>query len=212
MRRGFTLIELLVVIAIISILAGVLFPVFARTREKARQASCASNLRQVALGFSMYSQDNDDSLPPRWDGTRYWSAIIYQYVNNDQVFECTTTQTNSYGYADAYLGCCKMGLIRSPVDTIMLCDAGKANTPMGQEYDWHVDVPSMFGDPPARPPSPPDEMSQIPLPSDPMWMVRPAPVHNDGCNVAYVDGHTKWLQTNQFFYSQTPTDRCFDLQ
>ena len=62
-RKAFTLIELLVVIAIIAILAAILFPVFARAREKARQASCASNLKQVALGIMQYTQDYDESLP-----------------------------------------------------------------------------------------------------------------------------------------------------
>ena len=57
MRRGFTLIELLVVIAIIAILASILFPVFARAREKARQTSCLSNIKQLALGCIMYAED-----------------------------------------------------------------------------------------------------------------------------------------------------------
>jgi len=56
-HRGFTLIELLVVIAIIAILAAILFPVFAKAREKARQASCASNLRQITMALRMYGQD-----------------------------------------------------------------------------------------------------------------------------------------------------------
>ncbi len=57
MRKGFTLIELLVVIAIIAILAAILFPVFARAREKARQTSCLSNLKEIGLGILMYAQD-----------------------------------------------------------------------------------------------------------------------------------------------------------
>jgi len=61
--RGFTLIELLVVIAIIAILAAILFPVFAQAREKARQASCLSNIKQIALGTMMYIQDNDEAFP-----------------------------------------------------------------------------------------------------------------------------------------------------
>jgi len=62
-RRGFTLIELLVVIAIIAILAAILFPVFARAREKARQTTCTSNLKQLALGMLMYVQDYDEKFP-----------------------------------------------------------------------------------------------------------------------------------------------------
>jgi prepilin-type N-terminal cleavage/methylation domain-containing protein/prepilin-type processing-associated H-X9-DG protein len=65
---GFTLIELLVVIAIIAILAAILFPVFAAAREKARQSVCASNLKQLAIGVSMYESDNDDTLPGCADG------------------------------------------------------------------------------------------------------------------------------------------------
>ncbi|MGE5532204.1 MAG: prepilin-type N-terminal cleavage/methylation domain-containing protein, partial [Bacteroidota bacterium] len=57
MRRGFTLIELLVVIAIIAILAAILFPVFAKAREKARQSSCLSNIKQISLGMLQYAQD-----------------------------------------------------------------------------------------------------------------------------------------------------------
>jgi prepilin-type N-terminal cleavage/methylation domain-containing protein/prepilin-type processing-associated H-X9-DG protein len=62
-RKAFTLIELLVVIAIIAILAAILFPVFAKAREKARQISCLSNEKQLALGFTQYTQDNDELLP-----------------------------------------------------------------------------------------------------------------------------------------------------
>ena len=67
-RGAFTLIELLVVIAIISILAAILFPVFAKAREKARQISCASNERQLGLAFYQYTEDNDEQLPGDVDG------------------------------------------------------------------------------------------------------------------------------------------------
>src|SRR5947209_973259 len=60
---GFTLIELLVVIAVIAILAGILFPVFAQAREKARQAACASNMKQIGMAFRMYVQDYDQYFP-----------------------------------------------------------------------------------------------------------------------------------------------------
>src|SRR6266699_2776893 len=62
-RTGFTLIELLVVIAIIAILAAILFPVFAQAREKARQATCLSNFKQIGLGVMMYVQDWDETYP-----------------------------------------------------------------------------------------------------------------------------------------------------
>ena len=68
-RRGFTLIELLVVIAIIAILAAILFPVFAQAREKARQTSCLSNMKQLGTAAMMYSQDYDETMPETgWQG------------------------------------------------------------------------------------------------------------------------------------------------
>src|SRR3712207_5618453 len=100
-RSAFTLIELLVVIAIIAILAAILFPVFAQAREKARQASCLSNLKQITTGFVMYAQDYDETFPQwKWDqsyhsgtvnkndATSLWHNAIYPYVKNAQVFAC----------------------------------------------------------------------------------------------------------------------------
>jgi prepilin-type N-terminal cleavage/methylation domain-containing protein len=83
-RRGFTLIELLVVIAIIAIMAAILFPVFAQAREKGRQATCLSNLKQIGTAFSMYLQDYDESFPNTgvadlWQG-RYWRWPLKPYL------------------------------------------------------------------------------------------------------------------------------------
>lgn len=79
-HKGFTLIELLVVIAIIAILAAILFPVFAQAREKARQATCQSNLKQIALAFNMYVQDYDERMPP-WTA----NACATNLVNGQKV-------------------------------------------------------------------------------------------------------------------------------
>jgi prepilin-type N-terminal cleavage/methylation domain-containing protein/prepilin-type processing-associated H-X9-DG protein len=103
LHRGFTLIELLVVIAIIAIIAAILFPVFAQAREKARQTSCVSNMRQIGMAIKMYVQDNDGycflhhvydadvaangpviSLEPE----KPWTILFSPYVKNRAVFYC----------------------------------------------------------------------------------------------------------------------------
>src|SRR5690349_22995595 len=91
-RRGFTLIELLVVIAIIAILAAILFPVFAQAREKARQAACLSNTKQLGNALAMYTQDFDEALPMGgWavgvNGSR-WHRDLYPYVKSVEVYVC----------------------------------------------------------------------------------------------------------------------------
>jgi prepilin-type N-terminal cleavage/methylation domain-containing protein/prepilin-type processing-associated H-X9-DG protein len=122
-KSAFTLIELLVVIAIIAILAAILFPVFAQAREKARQATCQSNLKQLGLAYLMYAQDYDDVGAPMWNkdctfpqdsgsgaadipgcgiytGTtwgNYWPDLIYPYVKNGKARDATGTMKGDRG-------------------------------------------------------------------------------------------------------------------
>jgi prepilin-type N-terminal cleavage/methylation domain-containing protein/prepilin-type processing-associated H-X9-DG protein len=94
MRRGFTLIELLVVIAIIAILAAILFPVFARAREKARQSSCLSNCKQIGLAAQMYAQDYDERMGIYdWQATRMF-LVMEPYMKNEQIWICPS---HTYG-------------------------------------------------------------------------------------------------------------------
>ena len=92
LKQGFTLIELLVVIAIIAILAAILFPVFAQAREKARQASCMSNLKQLGLGEMQYTQDYDETTSGSYINTPagriYYPELIYPYTKNTQIAYC----------------------------------------------------------------------------------------------------------------------------
>ncbi len=85
-KNGFTLIELLVVIAIISILAAILFPVFARARENARRASCLSNLKQMGIGIMMYTQDYDEMYPDSTTTEMVWMYAVQPYVKNYNVW------------------------------------------------------------------------------------------------------------------------------
>ena len=111
-KKGFTLIELLVVIAIISILAAILFPVFARARENARRTSCMNNLKQMGLGVMQYVQDYDEKYPPgfrsttqappngvSWTGATstvwYWQQTIFPYVKSNQLYVCPSSKYNT---------------------------------------------------------------------------------------------------------------------
>jgi prepilin-type N-terminal cleavage/methylation domain-containing protein/prepilin-type processing-associated H-X9-DG protein len=179
-NRGFTLIELLVVIAIIAILAGLLFPVFARAREKGRQTACLSNLRQLGAALTMYTEDYDGFYPRGqywpWTGVHTWAHAVEPYVKNTGVFHCPTQGRDPYGYGYniAYWG-------------------------------WGDWLEGMHG----INDSWPVHESQVPEPSETIWVVdfgaywgcgleygfqEPRQRHNDGANVLFVDSHVRWLK------------------
>ena len=181
MRRGFTLIELLVVIAIIAILAAILFPVFARAREKARQSSCLSNTRQLILGILMYAQDYDERLP--LDGTLplagaypqapFWDARILPYVKNEQIFICPSapsgTRTYRYNTVRGRNGD-RLATIEFPATTLLLVDATGGG--FNQLNAWGL---RNDGD-----------------------IIE---THNGGANFGMADGHAKWLKTPGALYT-----------
>ena len=117
-RLGFTLIELLVVIAIIAVLAAILFPVFARAREKARQSTCTSNQRQLAAAITMYVQDHDETLP--------LTASIWSNINVDSgILICPTkgkTVPNGYVYNTFVAGKTLGNVGVQPLETFLTLD------------------------------------------------------------------------------------------
>jgi prepilin-type N-terminal cleavage/methylation domain-containing protein/prepilin-type processing-associated H-X9-DG protein len=217
-RRGFTLIELLVVIAIIAILAAILFPVFARAREKARQANCQSNLKQIILATMMYAQDYDEMYVTSYagyalaaGGNVYWMGLILPYTKNYQIFQCPSAQSfaegnpanpqgTSYGHQHNNFGWTMnapaMSQIQSPAQTIYYSDVGRYNG------DWATFVAnpdtdnfSATGDYYTRRY---DQCTSCPgsLPccGDATTVVNR---HNGTCNVAFADGHVKAVRVSQ---------------
>ena len=130
--RGFTLIELLVVIAIIAILAAILFPVFSKAREKARQAACTSNQKQLALAVQIWTQENDEKLP--------LAATAFSDIGvSGKVLICPTQGKaqaaggNSYGYNASECDGVPLSNITYPESTALTADSSKTDHLM---YSW----------------------------------------------------------------------------
>jgi prepilin-type N-terminal cleavage/methylation domain-containing protein/prepilin-type processing-associated H-X9-DG protein len=195
-KRGFTLIELLVVIAIIAILAAILFPVFAKAREKARQASCQSNLKQIALAVLMYSSDYDELLPINtWQpasgaGLDVWRQCqtagdrSYPYVKNQQLFQCPSAAKQAPCSTQAAAG--------NPFPVLPRCSYGYSNYVCGQ--------PQAFIAAPAE--------LILAMDAANWWLdgwenaPRFCHRHSEQGNIAFADGHVKSRKSR----SETPRE------
>lgn len=197
--KGFTLIELLVVVAIISILAAILFPVFARSRENARRASCMSNLKQIALGVAQYNQDNDSMFPPRYNaGAPYvypphtaqntggWPILVEPYIKSEQLFQCPSEITAPGGMQSS-----------TAIDYFYNYSLGSKDNGAGGEMQGGVSEAALQfpvstilnGD------------SKTDVATNTAWninidaaQIAASKRHLDGANYSFADGHVKWLR------------------
>jgi prepilin-type N-terminal cleavage/methylation domain-containing protein/prepilin-type processing-associated H-X9-DG protein len=221
MRRGFTLIELLVVIAIIAILAAILFPVFARAREKARQSSCLSNLKQLGLATLMYVQDYDETFPifgPAWGtnpdppgtGVCWWLGI-YPYVKNYQLYVCPNYQQwgpftywdrtfavfPSYGMnPNLHVGVPLGGSGGRRLATIQspasLVMLADSCHPMGDAWRFAWPwAPGAWNSSPQKCQAAQTNQLETYCP------------HSGGSNYVFADGHAKWLNAQAFWANRT---------
>jgi len=210
-HKAFTLIELLVVIAIISILASILFPVFARARENARRASCMSNLKQIGLGVMMYVQDYDETYPPGYTkpgGTNtYLSTMIQPYTKSTQVFYCPSSPTISvttsilngqYGLNGLIFPIpsnnpvpLKMAAIQSAASTYMIMDFGSYYASGIKSYSaagsWEY-LPGMGN-------AGGNCDASTPIPAGVRHDDCMTGRHFGGVNMTFADGHVKWLKS-----------------
>ena len=183
-KKGFTLIELLVVIAIIAILAAILFPVFAKAREKARQSACSSNLKQIMLGVTQYAQDYDEHLLANPDAVGSGPvALLQPYVKSEAIFVCPSlnvkpsNRCNAAG--DTWRICtytpffwrmgAAMATIQAPADKLFMTELQRACGMMFSHY--------------------PETNPAIDGGND-LIITQ----HSGGCNNAFYDGHVKWLR------------------
>jgi prepilin-type N-terminal cleavage/methylation domain-containing protein/prepilin-type processing-associated H-X9-DG protein len=221
-KRAFTLIELLVVIAIIAILAAILFPVFAQAREKARQISCVSNLKQIGTAVMMYCQDYDNLVPVQnqW-GDSYdpyiVSARLQPYVKNFQLFKCpdspmemgtTQAQQQDNGSGKYMPDPATIGLPASKVGP----DKYYNDVYPPTDYKFN---PSFYGQLPPRSLDSPDicQASQTVLaidwppinttwPYETWWASHGGPAkgrHTEGSAVMFADGHAKWFPFSKLY-------------
>ncbi len=202
-RRGFTLIELLVVIAIIAILAAILFPVFAKAREKARQATCTSNLKQIGMAVLMYADDYDGMAPVYYDfdpvDPKPWPSLIAPYVGSkDPTFlakgmRCPSSMDNAWCYSAMTISNDGYGIFGWPGANYTAAVISNRDSAQAMVMETRTDSGTVYS------------ISTVPNISDGYraWVAANtlpwiANRHNEGSNVVHCDGHVKWYRWESF--------------
>lgn len=192
-RRGFTLIELLVTIGILAILATILFPVFGKAREKARQTTCLSNVKQISMAMMMYIGDWDEQFVS-CTSTYRWYTPLQPYVKNGEVFHCPSMSDDEGGNGNTdyvinglFAHSVSQADIVYPSDTVMISER-KAGCPHDGYHPW-PSVSSQDW----------DNLSDYVSGSGSNWFLDHVARerHNGGCNYGFADGHAKWLRWEQ---------------
>lgn len=220
-RSGFTLIELLVVIAIIAILAAILFPVFAKAREKARQASCLSNFKQLALAWNMYTEENEGSACPLFMyGTNdmRWEALLRPFVKNEGILSCPSGgwrfPAQSYSALNDPHGYNTIGVnynvfnypwvfpvtlndLDRPAETIFLCDSDGMHYVTLPDYTYKAGLGYSL-----RWNWHPTYSDGTYPPGKKYYPARPSNRHIDGANVGFCDGHASYMKYERLFETQ----------
>jgi prepilin-type N-terminal cleavage/methylation domain-containing protein/prepilin-type processing-associated H-X9-DG protein len=187
--HAFTLVELLVVIAVVALVAAIL-PVLSQMRERARRVTCLSNLRQIGQAYSLYLQDWDEQLlnwylpgPPRaqpFGARRFWTELLHPYLDSAEVFHDPSA-------------------LWEEQEDIRLADYALATSEPGGQ--------GTKGDPYWRWPGPPLSLWHVvrPVETVPLmdgwtttgWRLGPLLRHDGGLNVAFLDGHVRWLPARE---------------
>ncbi len=218
--RGFTLIELLVVIAIIAILAAILFPVFAKAREKARQASCTSNLKQAGLAVMQYIQDYDERFPMvrsynSSNGHYYdWRMEIQPYMKNTKVLACPSNN-NSDTY---YQGDCVDASVSDESPYVPMSYGWATNTGEGSPTNGFSYGPGASGPKQAIIQQVSQTLTIVESNStctdDCAWCTGNAPcLHSGMDDFAFADGHVKsmrWAATYTPYCMWAFNGQCWD--
>ena len=197
-RRGFTAVELPIVLGAVALTAAFLGPVFSRSSDNARRAACQSNLKQIGLGIAQYVQDYDELYPrvsvhpvttnvAPYSRTYGWADALYPYLRSVQVYQCPSDKRPPNRKGDAVKANFTDYWLNTHLSGVSMADISQYATTisLGDGNDGRDMTNARY--------------SKAALPTAWLRDARsPARRHMDvGANYAFLDGHVKWLRTNE---------------